>query len=388
MTSTDHEIAALLDALRSGEDDWQTNPDTGIPHSAGIRLHSLLVRDQAIREAFDDRYQWHGRGCSRVSLKMLRDWLSKVTTEKGGEAAVSALRRYLEHETQQLHVVMLLAGARTEPGSEFALGNGVRLVSQERLPFERFRRNWFPSSVSSSISCGLVRTVEVPRAHTKTADSAPYNWDFSHEKNLEIARLSLAMCRIDGAKIAQIGTIVAPDDDVPSYGAQAITRPNIQHLLIDRNFMDGEIARASTIFSRLSNLREPHLQTTKLPIEKLSLAYNEGGVRGAEALRTALELIFLTDNEVTEMSYRLGLRAALFLSDDLTSRQKIFKDVKQSYSVCSKSVHRGMLPSKPAELKLISETLELARQALIRLLDVGSPSWHCVELSGGNRFTF
>jgi len=73
-------------------------------------------------------------------------------------------------------------------------------------------------------------------------------------------------------------------------------------------------------------------------------------------LFNALEALFLKGGELSELSYRLSLRTAHFIGKDRKDREKIFKLIKDGYSLRSKIVH-GL--RKKIETKDIDFTFEV-----------------------------
>ena len=74
----------------------------------------------------------------------------------------------------------------------------------------------------------------------------------------------------------------------------------------------------------------------------------------------ALESLFLSDasDERTELSYRLALRAARLLEEDLASRLSCFRTVRDLYKLRSRIAHGGSLEElKPVEHKKLESVL-------------------------------
>jgi len=67
----------------------------------------------------------------------------------------------------------------------------------------------------------------------------------------------------------------------------------------------------------------------------------------------ALESLILADNPETELSYRLRIRIAHLLEEDLDSRQEIYKTVRDLYNLRSKLVHDGKFEITELEHKSI-----------------------------------
>jgi Apea-like HEPN len=143
---------------------------------------------------------------------------------------------------------------------------------------------------------------------------------------------------------------------------------------------------------------ESRSRKTSLEVALRRFVYGYERIREEDAivdLMIAAEAIFISEQD-KELSYRLRLRAARFLSQDLPERQAINKLFKDAYHVRSAAVHGGNpeIPKKAdgstqtfAEfVQAFEECLRAALQQLIKLAADGSNQrflvdWKKVELS-------
>lgn len=72
----------------------------------------------------------------------------------------------------------------------------------------------------------------------------------------------------------------------------------------------------------------------------------------------ALESLILADQDPRELSYRLRLRVAQLLGEDLEARREIGKRVSDLYSIRSKIVHSGHYEVSDADLSLIRRVVK------------------------------
>lgn len=68
---------------------------------------------------------------------------------------------------------------------------------------------------------------------------------------------------------------------------------------------------------------------------------------------TALESMLLTNDEKSELNYRLGLRAAILTADELEVRKKFKKKFKELYRIRSSIVHSGYYEVTDADLSIL-----------------------------------
>ena len=94
-------------------------------------------------------------------------------------------------------------------------------------------------------------------------------------------------------------------------------------------------------------------------------------------LRIALETIYLKDflNEHTnqEMRFRVALFGAWHLGKDFKDRQRIRKELRDSYDRASAAVHTGSIAAGSANKELLAVGQELCRRGIQKLLREGSP---------------
>jgi len=122
--------------------------------------------------------------------------------------------------------------------------------------------------------------------------------------------------------------------------------------------------RASGIFNRLGKLQGK--RNIALAIQRFNFATQR--LRLEDALIDswiALEAIFLPE-AATELSYRVSLRVAYFLSSSSDERLELFRRVRASYEERSRIAHG----EEPKDLQNVAEfTVSTLRQALLKVLD-------------------
>lgn len=130
-------------------------------------------------------------------------------------------------------------------------------------------------------------------------------------------------------------------------------------------------------------LTESDRRRVDMALDRLGLSIAKEKASDAMVdLAIALEALLSDDGNKEELTYRLRLRAALFLADSLNERQLTKKLVNKIYSERSSVVH-GEIP-KRASPELRSKAEELVGKLIRKILTIGFvPDWHVVELTGG-----
>ena len=96
-------------------------------------------------------------------------------------------------------------------------------------------------------------------------------------------------------------------------------------------------------------------------------------------LRTCLESIFLSDDINEQITFRLALRAALYLGSSLDEKKEIQDIMKRAYRVSSSAVHNGKFKKKDKP-EVLKKAALYAQKALIKLIEEGEINWEELEL--------
>ena len=100
-------------------------------------------------------------------------------------------------------------------------------------------------------------------------------------------------------------------------------------------------------------------------------------------LGIAIEIMLMHDQSQsnTEITYKIGSRAAWLLGSDAEERAEVFEKVKQLYAARSTAVHSGVLPSK-SKVDL-EEADEVVSRVIRAILERGSfPDWMSLTMGG------
>ena len=98
-------------------------------------------------------------------------------------------------------------------------------------------------------------------------------------------------------------------------------------------------------------------------------------------LRTALESLFLSDGEDGEITYRLSVRAALRLAEDVQTRRQYLRDMKSFYGLASRAVHGRSVKIDDKYGRLLTFAQDVCRKEIFRRLEDGKrPNWDDITL--------
>ena len=193
---------------------------------------------------------------------------------------------------------------------------------------------------------------------------------------------------IDECGIQTIAHTVAAADNVPVLGRSFCwnTSSYRSSYLPTTSLMQIEAENAKTLHIQFQKLTSEDKSHLRVPLQKLSecSAGSISSVQGAIDLRVALESIFLGDDAQGEMTYRLGLRAAIFHGGDLDTKISTQKLMKSAYGLCSHAVHKGRLKSNANNSQSLGEAHAIAKSSIIKMIQNGiaKPKWSEIELTG------
>ena len=333
---------------------------------------------------FDQHLQSLGNSSSSTELKDLADWLIERANSVGSTQAIDELNAYNNSHEVKVYEVMLLASVHID--SEYRFCNGVELIHAHTLPNQYIASNIINNSFNSVLPLPKVESVLM----------APYNQEISHISNtemnagacspnipvneLEEARMCLALARPINYGIHAIGHGTVAPDELPFI--QSLSGWSVftfKHPPLSPAVIEIEMQLADHLLEKFGKL--PYSLKSKLiiPIERLN-GYSSGAtlVDKAIDLRICLEAIFLDDGNKEQLSYRLALRAALFLGNNLAEKKEIMKLMKDAYNVTSTAVHTGKLSGK--KVKLLPKSAAVAKQAIIKIINEGVVDWQEIEL--------
>lgn len=145
----------------------------------------------------------------------------------------------------------------------------------------------------------------------------------------------------------------------------------------DRYYLnDYEVADFKKLWNRYNNYDFNKNKPVEIAITRFNYAAEKEpwGEKLVDYI-IALEALFLRDNK--ELTYKLALRTAIFLSDDSKERNIIREDIKNAYNLRSKIVHGDFIES--GEKGLITKIEEYVRTSINLFLDFNIDSKRIIE---------
>ena len=203
--------------------------------------------------------------------------------------------------------------------------------------------------------------------------------EFDHE---DLARaMSLTVCSHVHASMCWI--YVSPDEitnpdsrGVSGYSWMPGRRPRSTPTVIT----DDHINNAKDLYKHIVGLDPKQRDKMIVPIDRLAKSFDElNDVDRTIDLAITLECLFL-DGIEHELQFRLAVRAAKFLADDLAERKEIVKGIKDFYKLRSRAAHTGRTDADDNTDRLLDRTTELCCQAVTKILAEGQPVWDLIDV--------
>lgn len=356
-------------------------------------LISVLKKDN-IYDKFDNKMQHIGSGALRVTIENVANWLLRKSKERGVKRALEILNNYNISETMQLYVIKTIMTNR--PDNEYLFSNNVQILNQNIIGKinGKLASDLLLDSIRSSVPLPSINSIFAYPVEKKIEH---YNDVKDFEKDLEYP---LAIEKINNVKECLIlsrglnglhtmaNKYIVPDD-IPLVSTGRIDSWSFEtfHLptrSVEVTIKESELKEANRLLSLYEALDISLKESIKVSIERLNgYCSSSDYVERAINIRTCMESVFLSDNELTELSRTLALRVSRLMKDNISERKEIFKLVQDAYNITSKAVHRGNISAK--ELKNINKLdtiAELCRQVIVRKIEMGQDiDWKDIELS-------
>jgi hypothetical protein len=267
------------------------------------------------------------------------------------------------------------------------LGDGVRLVPPAADIFSAFDYPWRYSWPSMPTGTGfLIQSYKVTPAfeqHPAEANGpagSSTTQPASSARDAIRRRFRLAcLLGSSGGVELPMSVILSDRRALLSAGGTMSGRPFAAHPLVA---FPADMAMIKTAFGQLAAFAEGDSLTRAIDrLGRSRLAIHP--VDRALDLGMAAEIVLMHDlgTSNTEITYKIGSRAAWLLGEGAAERTKIFDEMKHLYKARSDAVHSGVLPPKS------KVDLDLADQLVVRvvqaILQRGSfPDWTSLTLGG------
>lgn len=334
---------------------------------------------------FNDHTQYFGNSGSPVTYEQLLDWLIERAKIVGSEKAIAEIDYYVTESEVQVEHIELIVGIHVDCEWEFS--NGIKFTSPGNISNGSLGRDLVNETFSKripypNVTAVLIAKFEHPVIHQTESDTSrafdrikiPY-------ENLKITRLILSLSRpVDYGVHSIASTTISPDNLPFLTNGQGWGIIPFRHPPLGPPILEIEFRGADDLIRKYDQLAPSFKAKLRIPLEKLnSFGSGESLEDRAVDLRICLESIFLADGNKEQLRYRVSLRAALFLGSNLDARKEIFKTVRDSYDMTSTIIHNGKCGSN-FDLNKLRQAAELARKAVIKLIDKGPVNWVDLEL--------
>ncbi len=356
------------------------------PGAAGDLDRALAVADPF--RAHADVWVFTGDGGGMIRTGQFGEW---VIDQLVGHATPQEIIDLFEAEVARnaatyVELTPLFGIALDAPHD---LGDGVTIEppaedffarTMSYLPFQRIDLPTGTALLSQRYS---VTPAFAPRRDEGFDAKASVTVPASPERETVRRRLRLA-CLLagNGAVEMPISAVRADRDSCLVAGAVSYSgRPFTPHPLVSFEVASSAIA---TLFQQLGAFKE--VDSLARAVDRLGrsrLAVSD--VDKAIELGMAAEIALMHDHSPsnTEITYKIGSRAAWLLGNDAAERAAIFDEMKHLYQARSAAVHSGALSAR-SKVDLIAADLLVAR-ALGAIAARGSfPDWASLTMGGGD----
>jgi hypothetical protein len=330
---------------------------------------------------------------------MVAPELVHISFKHSVEAAVTYFRKMVSLPYADGYSTILLLGLDLE--KSFEVYPGVTLTRVEELPCSNSKEHyigddskWYlnnphPSFVSAP-KCALVRKIRIePLVYHSGNEPKNKKHLESHKLFKDIALLLTLVG--PGPVLTSVHWFEFEDKDLQGVKLSNSGWHNYEifpYNLPNKNLpvADESISNIISSYCKISDSKIK--RKVVVAIERLSASFrrrNPGD--SALELSIALEIIFAED--FGENTYKIGLRAALLLTDNVEQRQRIRSVISSLYKQRSKLVHRGE-NSATAKIKgytpissinLVNEAADYVSKSIKKIIELGCiPDWNEYEL--------
>ena len=388
-------------------------------------LNSFIHQDKILSATF---YVRGGGNWKGTPLETFLEHLLKITIFQGTEGAISNLEKHTKEIQGSFQIITLLEGIKIEekiqvfegihltplPSSvpEFPtyFGNNITAKTPHSeigktllvIDFTIFPIFHKPSSVAKAPDESDSYVLHLPGIGSPVPNNVPVEWAKQRERfKVEVdggnfpdfkeadfndkfcEALSLA-CN-SGVEFSMRWKFIVPHELF-----HAGFSPSTSY--VKRAFGDsiqvGEvhIDKAKDLYKALVNPASNVGTKLQIPIDRwIQSKTSQTAVDKIIDLGIALEALYLPKDNIDQLAFQFRLRAAWYLGQDKTDREKLIDEFNAIYILRSKAVHNGEVPKRIKIRKgesvptseFIPRVQDLCRQSILKILEDGKfPDWN------------
>ena len=353
------------------------------------------IQDDRVQTATMATVLGYGPG---FEMAELAERLLIVAIGRGHQHAARNLFKGIQQGVAEYKVIQLLTGIHIE--SEIEVRPGIRLVplpsSTAELPpiFGYMGRIQTKDLLNKTV---IVTDLTVSPVYTSPDSFVLPEEVFKHQQqctdlpDFDIQTFCDALSLISNGAIEWVSdwTFIKPDEVFVVHGENLGSariqisalreRTNIQ---IDTEQIEGAIS----LYTSMKSLKDREADKLQIPITRwIKSKTRQPLVDTFIDLGIALESLYLDPGTGEQQSFRLRLRAALFLRETVNEREAVIKDIREIYGLRSKAVHEGAVNDSEATHSLKEKAEELCRESIINTVSYSQvngefPQWSRLEL--------
>jgi len=379
--------------------------EMGWDHAEALMYHDLSKKVQVALEALPFYQDYKGcfvnqeNGGYGFHPFMVAPDLVHISFKRSVEAAVTYFRKMVSLPYADGYSTILLLGLDLE--KSFEVYPGVTLTRVEELPNSNSKEHYIAddskwhfnnphSGFVSAPKCALVRKIRIEPLVYHSGNEPKSKKPLESDELFKDIALLLTLVG-PSPVLTSVHWFEFEDQDIQGVKPSGGGWHNYEifpNTLPNKSLPIADASIYNTISSYYNISDSKVKKRVAVALERLSASLrrrNPGD--SALELSIALEIIFAED--YGENTFKIGLRAALLLSDVVEQRQRIRSVISSLYRQRSKLVHKGE-NSDTAKIKgyttvssveLVSEAADYVSKSIKKILELGCiPDWNEYEL--------
>lgn len=314
----------------------------------GQALYKRLQNDSRVTQRLSQDH-FMGMTYQRITLEDLTFWHLWRTNNHGVETADTELEAFLEQDcTTVLATVWVTGVAIQKPVDLF---DGIRAFPLEYMP-ETFDKYLLHGPSMRASGMGMFPSVAITKAISVSVMESAEEADARRERKTVSAELEKLMfaCELlpllHGCCAAPESSAVYVPDYVPCgvfYNNGISGNPWHEDGRTDCIFTFESSSEISAIQKCYEAARQSQdLGKLRLVLRRIAQSKRRAAIEDRILdLAIALEMLLLKKGEKGELTYRLALRGACFVSSDQAERRRSYEALKTLYRLRSYVVHTG-----------------------------------------------